>query len=99
MINAIVNGIFNTVILLFNSIMTPVVNTILALFPQVADYFIYINNFLDLVLDYVVVIMNLLFIPRAPIVLFFDYLMIKYTIHLTALAIKCVITIYNKLKP
>lgn len=99
MINAIVNGIFNTVILLFNTIMTPIINTILAVFPDVAIYFSYINSFLDMILTYVVLIMNLLLIPRAPIVLFFDYLLIKYMVHLTALAIKCVITIYNKLKP
>lgn len=99
MINAIVNGFFNTVILLFNMIMTPVLNSILSLFPDVAIYFGYINSFLDMVLTYVVVIMNLLLIPRGPIVLFFDYLLIKYMIHLTAIAFKCVITIYNKLKP
>ena len=99
MINAIVNGIFNTIILLFNTIMTPIVNTILALFPDVATYFSFIDSFLDIGLTYVSIIMDLLLIPRGPVSLFFDYLLIKYTIHLTALAVKCVITIYNKLKP
>lgn len=99
MISAIIHGIFNTIILLFNTIVSPIVNTLLAIFPDIGVYFTHIDTFLDYILSYSSLCRNLLFIPTTAIVLLLDYFTIKYTIYLTAIAFKFGITIYNKLKP
>ncbi|MCI8352643.1 MAG: hypothetical protein HFJ58_03405 [Clostridia bacterium] len=99
MISAIIQGIFNFIIIFFDTLLSPVVNALLALFPDLLVYFTHINTFLDYMLEYVALCRNLLFIPHTAIILLLDYFTIKYTIYLTALAVKFGITIYNKLKP
>lgn len=98
MINAIVNGIFSLILSLFNTLMSPFISVITALFPAVDTFFSYISSFLSYALTYISTIIDLLFIPRAALVLFFDYLLICYTIFLTVQAIRFAINIYNKFK-
>lgn len=98
MINAIINGIFSLILSLFNALMSPFISVITALFPPVDTFFSYISSFLSYCLTYVSTIIDLLFIPRGSLILFFDYLLVCYTIFITVQVIRFAINIYNKFK-
>ena len=82
MINAIINAFLWLVMQLFNIILTPIITAITVLFPQTANLFTYINTFLDYAFEHVTFVRVLLNIPQQAMVLFFDYLLIKYSIYL-----------------
>ena len=98
MINAIIKGIFNLITSLFNALISPVVSVITGLFPSLSSFFTSISTFLSYCFTYVRSILSLLCISDTLIIAFFDYFIILYTIHITALAIKFGLTVYNKLK-
>lgn len=98
MINAIINGIFKLIINLFNAITSPVVSAVTVLFPSLGSFFTYINTFLSYALQYVGLVLDLLFIPRGALVFLFDYFITCYSIYLLVITIRFVITIYNKFK-
>ena len=98
MINAIIKGIFFLITSLFNALLTPIVSVITSLFPALGTFFTSISTFLSYCFTYVRSILSLLCISDTLIVSFFDYIVILYSIHLTVLAIRFALTIYNKLK-
>lgn len=98
MINAIIKGIFNLITSLFNALLSPIISVITSLFPALGTFFTSISTFLGYCFTYVRSILSLLCISDTLIIAFFDYLVILYTIHLTVLAIKFALTVYNKLK-
>lgn len=98
MINAIVQGIFNLILNLFNAIFSPVISGVMSLFPSLGNYFWYITTFLNQALDYCSVALDLLLVPRYAMVLLFDYFAIVYSIYLLSISVKFVITVYNKFK-
>lgn len=61
-------------------------------------FFTSISSFLSYCFTYVRSILSLICIDDTIIVAFFDYIVILYSIHLTILAIKFALTVYNKLK-
>lgn len=99
MLNVLVKGIFYVITSLFNLIFSPFFTALYALFPDLATYFNYITTFLNTALTYVSALLNLLCIPETVIVLFFDYLLIKYSIYLINISIKFTIKVYTLLKP
>ena len=98
MINAIVNGLFTLIINLFDLLLSPIINAITALFPDVSIIFTHINSFLNYCVTYVSTVIDLFMIPRASLVLLFDYFIVCYSIYLLSISIKFGITIYNKFK-
>lgn len=98
MINAIIKGIFYLITKLFDLLLSPILNVIFTLFPSLSNYFTYITNFLNMCFTYVRSILSLLLINDTMITSLFDYFIILYSIHLTIIAIKFAITIYNKFK-
>lgn len=98
MINAIVNGLFKLIISLFNAITSPIMGAVTALFPALGVFFTYIDTFLSYALSYVSLVLDLCFIPRPAIVFLFDYFITCYSIYLLVIAIRFVITVYNKFK-
>ena len=98
MINAIIKGIFNLITSLFTTILSPIISVITSLFPSLSSFFSSISTFLSYCFTYVRSVLYLLCISDPIIVAFFDYFLICYTIHLTVLAVKFGITIYNKFK-
>lgn len=98
MINAILTGIFNLIISLFNAIVSPFVSVITSLFPSLATFFTHIINFLTIACTYVRSVLSLFCITDNMILTIFNYFGILYTIHITVLAIKFAINIYNKFK-
>lgn len=98
MINAIIKGIFNLITSLFSALLSPIVSVVVSLFPSVAPFFESITTFFSYCFTYVRSILSLLCISDTIIIAFFDYLIILYSIHLTVLAIRFALNVYNKLK-
>lgn len=98
MIGAIIEGIFNLILNLFNAVFSPVISGVLALFPNLSNFFLYVTTFLNQTLDYCSVALDLLLVPRGAIVLLFDYFAILYSIYLLSISVKFVVTVYNKFK-
>ena len=98
MINAILTGIFNLIISLFNALVSPFINAITSLFPALGTFFTNITNFLSLACTYVRSVLSLFCINDNMILTIFNYFGILYSIHITILAIKFAINIYNKFK-
>lgn len=98
MINAILTGIFNLIISLFNALVSPFISAITSLFPSLGTFFTHITNFLTLACTYVRSVLSLFLITDSMILTIFNYFAILYTIHITILAIKFAINIYNKFK-
>lgn len=98
MINLLIKGIFWVITQLFNAIFSPIFSIIFTLFPALGQYFNYITSFLSSALTYVRTCLSLLLINDNMILALFDYFVIIYTIHITLLAIRFAINIYNKLK-
>lgn len=98
MINAIIKGIFNLISSLFDALLSPLISVITALFPSLTPFFTSITSFFSYAFTYVRSILSLLCIPDTLILGLFDYFVILYTIHITVLAIKFALNIYNKLK-
>lgn len=83
----------------FSSILlTPFISVITALFPGLASSITAVNNFLNIAFTYVIAVRDLLLIPAGAMLLFFDYLLVKYSIYLIRLSIKGGIKIYNTFK-
>lgn len=98
MINAILTGIFNLIISLFDAIVSPFVSAITTLFPSLVGYFNSITNFLTYAVTYVRSVLSLFCITDYMIVTIFNYFAIMYSIHIVSLGIKFAINIYNKFK-
>lgn len=81
-----------------NILLAPFVGAITALFPSVGSAVSSVNSFLDYGFRYFITVRDLLLIPSGAMVLFFDYLLIKYSIYLVRLTIKSGIKIYNTFK-
>ena len=99
MIEKLLQGFLFLVTTLFDMIFSPIISVVTALFPALSVYFGYITSFLTYAFRYVVVVRELLLIPSAAMLIVFDYFLIQYTIYLTMLAVRFVVTIYNKFKP
>lgn len=99
MVNALINGIFKVIITLANTVAQPFILGVTVLFPDVALYLGHITNYLSSMVQYVPLILDLSLIPRGAFVLFFDYLIIKYSIHLVQQAFSFGIKVYNYFKP
>jgi len=98
MFGAIVKGLFNLVIKLFELLLTPIITGITALFPSLGTYFGAINTFLNYSLSCVGLATELFLIPRECLVALFDYYIITYSIYLLSIGVRFGITIYNKFK-
>lgn len=98
MIKAIILGIFKLITKMFDLLLSPILSVIFALFPSLGDFFNYITNFLSMALTYVRSILSLLLINDTMITALFDYFIVLSSIHLTVLAVRFAINIYNKFK-
>lgn len=98
MFGAIVKGLFNLVIKLFELLLTPIIAGITILFPSLGTFFTAINTFLNYSLTYVGLCLDLLFVPNTAIVALFDYFIITYSIYLLSIGVRFGITIYQKFK-
>lgn len=98
MINLLIKGIFWVITQLFNIIFTPIFSVIFTLFPSLGSYFTHITSFLQLSLTYVRTCLSFLCINDTMILAIFDYFVILYSIHITLLAIRFALKIYEKLK-
>ena len=99
MLQVIIKGIFWVITKMFSLLVSPFFSVIYALFPDVATYFTYINSFLLTAFTYFASAIHLMLIPQNAMLLFFDYLLIKYSIYLVRLTIKFSIKVYTLLKP
>lgn len=84
---------------LANLIAKPFILAVTVLFPDVSIYLGHITNYLSTMVEYVPLLLDLSMIPRGAFVLYFDYLIIKYSIHLVQQAFSFGIKIYNYFKP
>lgn len=100
MINAIIKGIFNLILSLFNAIFSPIISSVMKLFPDVATIFNRVTNSLILKqgLSFLSIAVDLLLIPRPALWILFDYFAVKYSIYLLSISVKFVVTVYNKFK-
>lgn len=99
MVNALINGIFKMILNLANLIAKPFILAVTVLFPDISVYLGHITNYLSTMVQYVPLLLDLSMIPRGAFVLYFDYLIIKYSIHLVQQAFSFGIKIYNYFKP
>lgn len=99
MVNALINGIFKVILTLANIVAQPFILGVTVLFPDAAIYLGHITNYLSSMVQYVPLVLDLSLIPRGAFVLFFDYLIIKYSIHLFQQAFSFGIKVYNYFKP
>lgn len=99
MANAIITGIFKLIMRIFDILMKPLTVAISALFPSLAQNFTYITTFLlTYAFKYVFLLTTLLLVPSGALTMFFDYILIKYSIYLLVVVVKFAINVYNKLK-
>lgn len=98
MLQILINFVFKIITSLANSIVTPFLAAITALFPDLGVAFQHVLEYVTTALTYVPFLIDFMLIPRAAIVLLFDYYVIKYSIHLLKVSINFSINIYNKLK-
>lgn len=98
MIGAIIKGIFNLVLSLFDALLAPIIGAITALFPNLGDMFTHLSVFLTMCFTYVRSILKLLLIDDIMITTLFDYFLICYSIYLIVLGIRFGINVYNKFK-
>lgn len=98
MINLLIKGIFWVITQLFNTIFSPIFSIIFTFFPSLGQYFNYITSYLQLSLTYVRTCLSLLMINDNMIIALFDYFVILYSIHLTLLAVRFALKIYQKFK-
>lgn len=99
MLQIIIKAIFYIITQLYDLLFTPFFSLIYALFPDISNLFTYVNNYLDIGLTYFSTAIDLLCIPRAALILLFDYFAIKYSIYLIRITLKFAIKVYNLLKP
>ncbi len=99
MINLLVKAIFFVITKLFDIIMTPFVAGITALFPDLSTSFFYLNNFLNMCLEYFITVCKLCLIPQGALIMLFDFFLILSAIFVIKQSISLVTTIYNKFKP
>lgn len=99
MVNALINGIFKVILSLANLIAKPFILAVTVLFPDVSIYLGHITNYLSSMIEFVPLILDLSMIPRGAFILYFDYLIIKYSIHLVQQAFAFGVNIYNYFKP
>lgn len=99
MFTLLVKFIFTIITKLFSLIFTPFFSALYLLFPDLTNILPYILSFLNYSVTYVSSLTYLLFIPTGALLLFFDYLIIKYSIFLIRQSITFVSRVYNLLKP
>lgn len=64
MVNLLIQGIFFVVTKLFDVILTPFIASLTALFPDLANIFIYITTFLNYCIEYLVTVCKLCLVPQ-----------------------------------
>lgn len=99
MLNIIIKAVFTVITSLFNIIFSPFLSAITSLFPDLATYFGYINDYLSQALTYVSTASSLLLFTPSMWQTLFSYFAIMYSIHIIILAVKFAFNIYQKLKP
>lgn len=100
MVELILKGFLFLVQTLYNIILAPILSGLIALFPDTANFFTYVTNFIiNRAMTYVVVCRELILFPRTLMIIVLDYFIIKYTIHLILITVRFAINIYNKFKP
>lgn len=79
-------------------LLTPFISAVTSLFPSLSQSITDVMAFLRYAFSYVTFARDLLLIPAGAMVLFFDYLLIKYSIYLVRLTIKLGIKTYITFK-
>ena len=79
-------------------LLTPFISTLEALIPDFSSSVSAINSFLDVAFTYVTFSTEILLIPSGALILFMDYLLVKYSIYVLRLSIKLGIKTYNMFK-
>lgn len=98
MISAIIEGIFNLILTLFDFIFGAIFSAIFALFPNLTVYMVNVIDFLTLALTYVGLSLDILLVPTSVMQWLFSYFMIKYSIYLIMSTVRFILSIYNNLK-
>lgn len=79
-------------------LLTPFITALEALIPDFSSSVAAINSFLDVAFTYVTFSTEILLIPSGALILFMDYLLVKYSIYILRLSIKLGIKTYNMFK-
>lgn len=98
MISAIIEGIFNLILSLFDFIFGSIFSSIIALFPNLTVYMLNVIDFLTIALTYVGLSLDILLVPTSVMQWLFSYFMIKYSIFLIMSTVRFILSIYNNLK-
>lgn len=99
MLDTLVTFVFYIITSVYNLLFSPFLNLIFSLFPSIGALIGHISSFLDTILTYFSSVLSLMLIPRAALILLFDYFAIKYSVYLVKLTIKLGVKIYNIFKP
>lgn len=99
MINKILTGIFNLVISLVSTLLSPIDSLINSALPSIAEGLIYINNFFNYILGFIPYLMSWFHLPNVFITLLVGYFTFKLTVPLAIHTIKQAIAWYDKIKP
>lgn len=98
-VKGIIKGLFKIINKMFEAIFAPVFSGIQALFPDLAQYFLHITNFLTIAFTYVSSGLKFLLIPQECMLLLFSYFSIKYSIYLIMQSTHFLYKVYTTLKP
>lgn len=99
MLDTLVTFVFYLITSVYSILFAPFINIIFSLFPNINDIFVHITDFLGVILTYFSSCLSLLLIPRASVILLFNYFLIKYSIYLIKITIKLGVKIYHIFKP
>ena len=83
---------------IFSLITQPIFDFLFNLFPDLANFFSYITQFITMSITYLGCCCGLLLISNTMFITLFDYFIIKYSIYLGLKAYKLFMNIYNKFK-
>lgn len=99
MVNAILNGFFNLVIGLVNTLLTPIDNLINTSIPAFGDVLNIFYNFITLITNFIIWVLSYFNMPAGLFLFVFGYLAIKITISHSLHVIKLALAWWRTLKP
>lgn len=99
MLNILLKFVFTTITKLAGIIISPLLDGFVSLIPSLSTGIPLVLSFTAQIFNYIPLALDLMLIPRPLVLVFFDYLLVKYTIYLYRKLFNFVMVIYQKFKP
>lgn len=99
MVNNLVYFIVNVLSVICSFLFAPITLFLESLFPSIVVYINYVNDFIEPVYEYITFMLDFLCITSPMMQMLFGFFVVKYTVYLSFLVIRFLVTVWDKLKP